>query len=196
VPRLAGIRGRRRELAAVSCGMSAGWRVAAIENRRGSVRDADRSLSSGPAIAGVLGQGRSRSREPFLRGSPLGLLVLTAASRPGFSVGAGHRTCPGSRTRLVTAGRCLFSKHATAVMRPQLMFAQATQFSEALRSGDPLQRATQAPGRPTGSSIPVWVVQGLLRAGVQEEEEEIRQLDAAEAQRRLEDFWSQPSDPR
>jgi hypothetical protein len=74
------------------------------------------------------------------------------------------------------------------------MFAQATQFSEALRSSDPVQRATQAPGRPTGSSIPVWVVQGLLRAGVQEEE--IRQLDAAEAQRRLEDFWSQPSDPR
>jgi hypothetical protein len=31
---LAGIRGRRRELAAASCGMSAGWRVPSIANRR------------------------------------------------------------------------------------------------------------------------------------------------------------------
>lgn len=76
------------------------------------------------------------------------------------------------------------------IWREQLGLESEDQFWEALRSGEPVHRAPQAPDRPAGSSIPAWVVQGLLRAGVREEE--IRDLDATEAQRRLEDLWSQP----
>jgi hypothetical protein len=80
------------------------------------------------------------------------------------------------------------------IWREQLGLESEDQFWEALRSGDVVQRAGQAPARPSGASIPAWVVQGLLRAGMREEE--IRGLDAAEAQRRLEDLWSQPEGPR
>jgi hypothetical protein len=75
------------------------------------------------------------------------------------------------------------------IWREQLGLESEERFWEALRTGDPVQRTAQAPAPPTGPSIPVWIVQGLLRAGVREEQ--IREFDAAEAQRRLEDFWSQ-----
>jgi hypothetical protein len=76
------------------------------------------------------------------------------------------------------------------IWRDQLGLESEDQFWEALQTGNRVPRATDAPDRPAGSSVPAWVVQGLLRAGVAEEE--IRRLDATEAQRRLEDIWSQP----
>lgn len=79
------------------------------------------------------------------------------------------------------------------IWREQLGRASEAQFWEALESGTPVARAGQTPSRPSGDSIPAWIVQGLLRAGLQENE--IRVLDAPEAQRRLEDIWSQPEAP-
>jgi hypothetical protein len=76
------------------------------------------------------------------------------------------------------------------IWREQLGLESEDQFWDAFRTGDPVQRPAQARERPTGSAIPTWVVHGLLRAGIREEE--IRDLDAAEARRRLEDLWSQP----
>lgn len=76
------------------------------------------------------------------------------------------------------------------IWRDQLGLEREEQFWEALRSGDPVPRTGQTPSRPSGASIPAWIVQGLLRAGMREEE--IRVLEAGEAQRRLEDFWSRP----
>jgi hypothetical protein len=76
------------------------------------------------------------------------------------------------------------------IWKHQLGLDREEQFWEALRTGQPVSREAHALPAPTGPSIPAWVVQGLLRAGVPEDE--IRGLDAAEAQRRLEEIWSQP----
>ena len=80
------------------------------------------------------------------------------------------------------------------IWRDQLGLDDEEQFWEALRTSDPVERSMQGPHRPATSSIPAWVVQGLLRAGMREEE--IRGLDASEAQRQLEDISSQlPGSP-
>jgi hypothetical protein len=76
------------------------------------------------------------------------------------------------------------------IWREQLGLESEEQFWETLRTGVPVQRTAQAACPPTGPSIPAWIVEGLLRAGMREEQ--IRELDATEAHRRLEDLWSQP----
>ena len=74
------------------------------------------------------------------------------------------------------------------IWRHQLGLESEEQFWEALRTGEPVSREAQEQPAPTGPSIPAWIVQGLLRAGVLEDE--IRELDAGEAQVRLERIWS------
>ena len=76
------------------------------------------------------------------------------------------------------------------IWRDQLGLASEEQFWEALQSGEPVPREAAREAAPSGPSVPAWVVQGLLRAGVPESE--ISELDATEAQRRLEKLWSEP----
>lgn len=75
------------------------------------------------------------------------------------------------------------------IWKHQLGLESEEQFWGTLRTGDPVVRAGGAEPAPTGPSIPAWIVQGLLRAGVSETE--IRHLDGEEARRRLEELWSQ-----
>ncbi len=75
------------------------------------------------------------------------------------------------------------------IWKHQLGLESEEQFWEALRSGQPVLRATGEEAAPKGPSVPAWIVQGLLRAGVPETE--VRRLDADEARRRLEEIWSQ-----
>ena len=77
------------------------------------------------------------------------------------------------------------------IWRDQLGLESEAEFWEALRARRPVPREGVEPQRPTGPSIPAWVVAGLLREGLAEEE--IRGLGSAEAQRRLESIWSQSS---
>ena len=74
------------------------------------------------------------------------------------------------------------------IWRDQLGLEREEQFWEALRTGEPVAREATAKAPPSGPSIPGWIVQGLLRSGVTEAE--IRELDAAAAQQRLEEIWS------
>lgn len=76
------------------------------------------------------------------------------------------------------------------IWKQQLGLESEEQFWETLRTGDPVVRGRATEERPAGPSIPAWIVQGLVRAGVPEAA--IRQLDADEARRRLEEIWSQP----
>ena len=77
------------------------------------------------------------------------------------------------------------------IWKHQLVLDSEEQFWDALRTGQPVSReAHGTPAAPAGPSIPAWIVQGLLRAGVRESE--IRSLDAEDARRRLEEIWSQP----
>jgi len=78
------------------------------------------------------------------------------------------------------------------IWREQLGLECEEQFWEALRAGEPVDHGAAEPSPPAGPSIPAWVVAGLLREGVPEAE--IRELDAGEAQRRLEERWSRPPD--
>jgi hypothetical protein len=80
------------------------------------------------------------------------------------------------------------------ILRNQLELETEEQFWEALRAGQPVPRGAAEPGPPGSPSIPTWVVSGLLRAGVAEAD--IRGMSAEEAQRRLEELWSQPPEPR
>ena len=75
------------------------------------------------------------------------------------------------------------------IWKHQLGLESEEQFWEALLSGQPVLRGTAEEAAPTGPSVPAWIVQGLLRAGVPETE--VRRLDADEARRRLEAIWSQ-----
>lgn len=77
------------------------------------------------------------------------------------------------------------------IWKHQLDLDSEEQFWEALRTGQPVPREAHEPTAPAaGPSIPAWVVQGLLRAGVPESE--IRELDPDEARGRLEEIWSRP----
>ncbi len=76
------------------------------------------------------------------------------------------------------------------IWKHQLGLDSEEQFWDTLQTGQPVTRETDQPTAPAGPSIPAWVVQGLLRAGVPESE--IRVLDPDEAQRRLEEIWSRP----
>ena len=76
------------------------------------------------------------------------------------------------------------------IWKHQLGLESEEQFWDVLRTGQPAPRAMHEPAVPTGPSIPAWVVQGLLQAGVPERE--IRGLDPGEARRRLEEIWSRP----
>lgn len=75
------------------------------------------------------------------------------------------------------------------IWRQQLGLETEEQFWQALRSGEPVPGEASGQPAPLGPSIPAWIVQGLLRAGVPETE--IRQLDADTARRRLEQLWSE-----
>jgi hypothetical protein len=74
------------------------------------------------------------------------------------------------------------------IWKHQLALDSEEQFWDALRTGQPASRGAHEPPAPAGPSIPAWVVQGLLRAGVPERE--IRELGPDEARRRLEQIWS------
>lgn len=74
------------------------------------------------------------------------------------------------------------------IWKYQLGLESEEQFWEALRTGQPIVRGASEQPAVTGPSIPAWIVQGLLRAGVPESE--IRQLDTDDARRRLEEHWS------
>ena len=76
------------------------------------------------------------------------------------------------------------------ILRDQLELESEEQFWEVLRTGQPVPRGPAEISPPVGTPIPGWVVNGLLRAGVRESE--IRATSAEEAQRRLEELWSQP----
>ncbi|MGH3143873.1 MAG: hypothetical protein ACRDO9_12205, partial [Gaiellales bacterium] len=76
------------------------------------------------------------------------------------------------------------------IWKEQLGLENEEQFWEALRTGERVHRVTGGQSPPEGPSIPAWVVQGLIRAGVPEAE--IRELDAESAPRRLEELWSEP----
>ena len=54
------------------------------------------------------------------------------------------------------------------IWREQLGLESEEQFWETLRTGVPVQRTAQVACPPTGPSIPAWIVQGLLRAGMRE----------------------------
>jgi len=75
------------------------------------------------------------------------------------------------------------------IWKHQLGLESEEQFWEALRTGQPVSRGVGEQTAPTGPTIPAWIVEGLLRAGVPETE--VRQLNAREAQARLEEIWSQ-----
>lgn len=75
------------------------------------------------------------------------------------------------------------------IWRDQLGLETEAEFWEVLRARRPVPRGGVEPERPLGPSIPAWVVSGLLREGVAEEE--IGGLGSAAAQRRLESIWSQ-----
>ena len=104
--------------------------------------------------------------------------------------------------KLLTDGRILRTKasHGNAeigdpglwhhIRRDQLELESEEQFWEVLRTGQPVPRGPEEISPPVGTPIPGWVVNGLLRAGVRESE--IRAMSAEEAQRRLEELWSQP----
>ena len=78
------------------------------------------------------------------------------------------------------------------IWRDQLGLETEVEFWEVLEQRRPSARAGVASPPPPGPSIPAWVVEGLLRAGVSEAE--IRQLGESEARRRLDDLWSQPEE--
>ncbi len=75
------------------------------------------------------------------------------------------------------------------IWKYQLGLESEEQFWEALRTGQPVSRARGEEAAPKGPSVPAWIVQGLLRAGVPETD--VRRLDADEARRRLDEIWSQ-----
>jgi len=76
------------------------------------------------------------------------------------------------------------------IWRDQLGLATEDEFWRALTDRKPVAREDGPAGPPPGPSIPAWVVAGLVRAGMPEDE--IRGLDAVEAERMLRDAWSQP----
>jgi hypothetical protein len=76
------------------------------------------------------------------------------------------------------------------IWKQQLGLESEQQFWDALGTGQPTPRAKHELAVLAGPSIPAWVVQGLLQAGVPERE--IRALDSDEARCRLEEIWSRP----
>jgi hypothetical protein len=78
------------------------------------------------------------------------------------------------------------------IWREQLGLASEEEFWRALREGRGVDRGGVSQSPPAGPSIPGWVVDGLLRAGV--DGADLRGLTADEARRRLEDIWAQPRD--
>lgn len=78
------------------------------------------------------------------------------------------------------------------ILRDQLELESEEQFWDVLRTGEPVSRTPEVAPSPDADSIPVWVVSGLLRAGVPEAD--IREMSAEDAQRRLAELWSQPRD--
>jgi hypothetical protein len=76
------------------------------------------------------------------------------------------------------------------VWREQLGLSDESEFWRVLRTKESARRGDEASVRPTGPSVPAWVVTGLLREGVSEAE--IRALSAAEAESRLRVLWSTP----
>ena len=78
------------------------------------------------------------------------------------------------------------------IWREQLGLASEEEFWRALRQGRGVDRGGVSQSPPAGPSIPGWVVDELLRAGV--DEADLRGLTADEARRRLEDIWAQPRD--
>jgi len=76
------------------------------------------------------------------------------------------------------------------IWRDQLGLTSEDAFWRALADGQPVARG-DAPAPPSsGPAIAAWVVAGLIRAGMREEE--IRRLDAEEAERLLRERWSRP----
>lgn len=78
------------------------------------------------------------------------------------------------------------------IWREQLGLESEDDFWRALEAAEPVQRGSNRPARPEGRSLPAWVVAGLLRAGVSEED--IRTLSPEGAERRLRDTWSRPAE--
>ena len=76
------------------------------------------------------------------------------------------------------------------ILRDQLELDNEEQFWGVLRTGRPVARGSAEPSPPARPTTPAWIVASLLRAGVREDE--IRELSADEAQRRLDEIWSQP----
>lgn len=76
------------------------------------------------------------------------------------------------------------------IWKEQLGLENEELFWEVLRTGEPVSREALGAPPPEGPSIPGWIVQGLVRAGVSEAD--LRELDVDEARRRLEEIWSRP----
>ena len=76
------------------------------------------------------------------------------------------------------------------IWRDQLGLESEHVFWQALVDRRPVDRGDARPAAPSGPSIPGWVAAGLLRSGMLEVD--ISALDAAEAQRLLEERWSAP----
>jgi hypothetical protein len=69
------------------------------------------------------------------------------------------------------------------IWRDQLGLESEDEFWAVLRTRKAAPRGAPAPAPPAGPTIPAWIVAGLLRAGLGEEE--IRRLGPDEARRRL-----------
>lgn len=78
------------------------------------------------------------------------------------------------------------------IWRDQLALASEAQFWEALKSGEPVDRAEFAPA-PAGPSLPGWLVENLIRK-VGMPPEQVAQMTEQEALDRLNEFYSQPSE--